>query len=190
MLHSQLTKTNTQYPRPAGSEPGEKDNMRQIKNRNQIIQEFADMLMQFDIDMNQYQTDVYLYLAEDGTATLEEFVNVGGNSWRDDDHYTLYTDMEHYEAPEYIFESDLDIGLYWMNLNLSVDQLRKETATDMGLDPEDIETCDIWKYIQKHYEKEFNAAQKEAISTGWPESYTICAEEILSDFEKSYPILE
>ena len=70
-----------------------------IKNREAIVEELAEMLIQFDKDCNGYQTDVYLYYDEENqTAELDTFVNVGGNSWLDDDHYTIYRDKEHYES--------------------------------------------------------------------------------------------
>ena len=70
-----------------------------IKNREAIIEELAEMLIQFDKDCNRYQTDVYLYYDEENqTAKLDTFVNVGGNSWLDDDHYTIYCDKEHYAS--------------------------------------------------------------------------------------------
>lgn len=70
-----------------------------IKNKEAIIEELAEMLIQFDKDCNRYQTDVYLYYDEENqTAELDTFVNVGGNSWLDDDHYTIYRDKEHYES--------------------------------------------------------------------------------------------
>lgn len=70
-----------------------------ITNMEAVAEQLAQMLMEFDKECNSYQTDVYLYVKEDGTAYLEEFVNVGGNSWLDDDHYTIYTDKEHFEEP-------------------------------------------------------------------------------------------
>ena len=70
-----------------------------IKNREEIIDKLVDMLVQFDKDCNSYQTDVYLYYDEENqTAELDTFVNVGGNSWLNDDHYTIYSDKEHFET--------------------------------------------------------------------------------------------
>ena len=68
-----------------------------IKNYDEVVAALAALLMQFDKDLNSYQTDVYMYYnADDQTATLDTFVNVGGNSWLNDDHYTIYHDKEHY----------------------------------------------------------------------------------------------
>ena len=72
----------------------------EIKNYDEIRENLADMLVQFDKDANtDYQTDVYLYYDEkEKTARLDTFVNVGGNSWLNDDHKTIYTDKEHYNS--------------------------------------------------------------------------------------------
>ena len=73
--------------------------MKIIKNRDKIVEELTDMLVQFEKDCNAYNTDVYLYYNEETkTAELDTFVNPGGNSWLNDDHYTIYTDEEHGES--------------------------------------------------------------------------------------------
>lgn len=53
-----------------------------IKNRNEIVEKLAEMLYQFEVEHTGYQEDVYLYIDKDGNATLDTFVNVGGNSWK------------------------------------------------------------------------------------------------------------
>ena len=38
-----------------------------------------------------YQVDVYVYINDEGTdVDFDTFTNVGGNSWLDDDHLTIY----------------------------------------------------------------------------------------------------
>lgn len=72
--------------------------LREIKNRDEVIEQLTEMLMTFDKECHPYQTDVYLYFNKDtNTAILDTFVNVGGNSWLNDDHYTIYCDREHHE---------------------------------------------------------------------------------------------
>ena len=68
-----------------------------IINHDQIIEQLSELLRQFDVKLNRYQTDVYMYVRENGFAELDTFVNVGGNSWLDDDHITIYSDCEHYD---------------------------------------------------------------------------------------------
>lgn len=66
----------------------------EIRNYEEIKAQLEEMLLAFDIECNNYQTDVYLYIDEDGTGRLEQFVNVGGNSWLDDDHYLIHKDRQ------------------------------------------------------------------------------------------------
>lgn len=101
-----------------------------IINYEQIIEQLATMLRQFDVDLNSYQTDVYMYVDDNGVASLDTFVNVGGNSWLDDDHITIYSDREHhddiydyFDTIEYLCEaagikidSDLFADMDWCEL--------------------------------------------------------------------------
>lgn len=68
-----------------------------IQNWTDLVSALADRMLQADIDCNRYQTDIYLYVHEDGSWELEDFVNVGGNSWLDDNHITVWRDKEHLE---------------------------------------------------------------------------------------------
>ena len=45
----------------------------------------------------RYEVDLYLY--PDGTT--DEFVNVGGNSWRNDEHYVIYSSNHEYDDDDY-----------------------------------------------------------------------------------------
>lgn len=85
--------------------------IKNIKNRLAIITDLADLLMGFDKDMSNYQTDVYLYIDKaSGYAYLEPFVNVGGTSWLNDDHITIYSDKPHEEDVLDRFETINDIA--------------------------------------------------------------------------------
>ena len=78
----------------------------EIRNREEVVDELTELIMQFERDHNPFQTDVYMYIGEDGNATLNTFINVGGNSWLDDDHITIYRDKPHYDDP--IDEATID----------------------------------------------------------------------------------
>ena len=69
-----------------------------LKNYDEVKEQLVELITDFEIRKNRFQTDVYLYIDENGTGTLDTFVNVGGNSWIDDDHITIYSDREHYET--------------------------------------------------------------------------------------------
>ena len=46
--------------------------MRTLKNREAIVEKLAEMLKKFDMQLNEYQTDVYLYYnEEEQTAELD-----------------------------------------------------------------------------------------------------------------------
>lgn len=63
-----------------------------IININDLVSELAVILRKFEIDLNPYQTDVYFYYDADAKiGRLETFINVGGHSWINDDHVTIYS---------------------------------------------------------------------------------------------------
>lgn len=76
-----------------------------IKNSSytEAVSTLEEMLLNFDLELHPFQTDVYLYISEDyadpalSLITLDDFTNVGGNSWLNDDHFVLYRDMPHSE---------------------------------------------------------------------------------------------
>ena len=123
----------------------------ELKNYDELVDELVDILKDFDKQLNGYQTDVYFYYdSETQTGELDTFVNVGGNSWLNDDHITIYTDEEHHED---VFT------LYYQNeeeiasvLDITVDQLIEETYEWRGWDEDDyydisdVEYWDITKY--------------------------------------------
>lgn len=59
--------------------------------RSQLIEILEDL----ERERAPYQTDIYLYFAEDGEPYLTTFINVGGNSWLDDDHIKLWAVRPH-----------------------------------------------------------------------------------------------
>ena len=128
-----------------------------IKNKEEVIVKLAELLMQFDKEENTYQTDVYLYLNEDGNGRLDTFVNVGGNSWLNDSHYTIYTDKEHYDSNfETYYQNVGDIAEF---LELSAEQLMFEVKQYHQYDDEDIadkniepEWYEVWQYIKNNEE--------------------------------------
>lgn len=162
-----------------------------IKNRDQIIEQLTEILIQFGKDMNRYQTDVYLYYnKENQTAELDTFVNVGGNSWLDDDHYTIYTDKEHYETVWDWFNDSTEIA----------DVLEYPTYTEFDYDvrqaleieeDEDIAWEDYIVYVKSNddYMEKIFVAYKECIDDMRSE-YTEKAEEIMKQFENEMTIRE
>lgn len=159
-----------------------------IKNREQIIDELVEMLIQFDLDLNSYDTDVYLYLDDEGNAELDTFVNPGGNSWLNDDHYTIYTDKQRYD----------DILDYWTSiseiadsLEIPEEQLIEETRDYLNYDEdEDVEYYDVCKFIndsnsETHYFDILYDIYEDALRSDYIDNYYDHSEYLISRFENA-----
>ena len=118
-----------------------------VKNFDQLNDELIELFKEFDKELNEYDTDVYLYYDEDtNTATLDTFVNPGGNSWLNDDHYTIYTDKQHYDS--FIDWYGGETSVISDVLNMSEEQLYQETANYFNIDDIDnVYYSDIEKYV-------------------------------------------
>ena len=168
----------------------------EIRNRSQIVNELAEMLKQFDKDLNRYQTDVYLYYdPEKKTAELDTFTNVGGNSWLDDDHYTIYSDPQHQTGDDPYFYG-YDKKTIAETLGKSVDELIQETADYLGYTgvdgdygTEDVEYREILDYIEQNDDymqiiiDEYNDSLDD-----YNADYYDNAERIISEFEDEYDL--
>lgn len=83
--------------------------MKKITNLDEVKRVLYNMIFGLEMEERDYQTDIYAYYDEEtGKVELEYFENVGGNSWLDDDHITVYTDKPHYDKleDEYDFADD------------------------------------------------------------------------------------
>lgn len=156
-----------------------------IRNREAIIEQLAEMLIQFDKDCNTYQTDVYLYYDEENqTAKLDTFVNVGGNSWLNDDHYTIYLDREHYD--DGIFSWIQSKEEFAEILDISEERLKQEIYSyfDIGED-EELKYCDYREYIQNNdeYMEKLQEAYNDSIEDYRPD-YVEKATDIMERFDE------
>ena len=158
-----------------------------IKNREEIIEQLAEMLLQFDKDENNYQTDVYLYYDEEQqTAELDTFVNIGGNSWLDDDHYTIYTDKEHYSGIWDYYQSVEELAEY---SGIPLDDLRNKIIASFELDGDEaaeyeLDYYDVREYLRQNDKamEKLTAAYYEALEDLQPE-YIYKANEIMDNFD-------
>lgn len=120
--------------------------MKELKNRAEIVAKLAEMLKKFDLELNTYDTDVYLYYDEaEKTAELDTFVNVGGNSWLNDDHYTIYTDCEHHETDFDFFDNLDDLA---DAVGIRKEELIKKAAKYADIDVEDVAYYEIARFIE------------------------------------------
>jgi len=157
----------------------------EIKNRETVIEKLAEMLKQFDIDMNKdYQTDVYMYVDSDGNAKLDLFANVGGNSWRDDDHYTICSDGQHYESFMDVFQTIEEIANV---LEIKHDELIKAVAEEETMDIEDVSWYEVSDYAFKKYTDKMFQAYVDSLDNT---DYTGIAEEIFSEWERQQEMFE
>ena len=162
---------------------------KELKNRKEIVEQLTNLLIDFAKSCNQYQTDVYLYYnEEDKTAELDTFVNVGGNSWLDDDHYTIYCDNEHHEdwSDYYCNNGDFAWGL-----DMSVGDFDKEVLDFLDLDDDEkddykVEWYDEYRYVTSRddYKEKLIVVYKECVDEHRTD-YAEQAESIISEWEKS-----
>lgn len=155
-----------------------------ITNREQIIEQLAEMLMQFDKDCNSYDTDVYLYYDEENqTAELDTFVNVGGNSWLDDDHYTIYTDKQHYNGALDWYQTETEFAEF---LEIPLDKLTQEVREYLDMDEDDEPDYSDYREMIRHndaYMEKLETAYNEAIDD-MQSDYVQNAEEIMNNFDE------
>lgn len=155
-----------------------------IKNRAEIVEKLAEILHQFDVKHTNYQEDVYMYVDDNGNAKLDTFVNVGGNSWLDDNHYTLYRKHEWCFGkinPEEMFSTIEDFADY---LELTKDELIKAAADYFEEDDLDyIGYTEVCRYLVETSGNELEQAWKDMCDdlTG---VYMENAEQILEQFEE------
>ena len=112
-----------------------------IINKEEIQDKLFGMIIDFEKSMNQYQTDVYAYVDEKGRVELDTFVNVGGNSWVNDDHITIYRDKQHCEDGFSYCEYISDIAYF---AGLTVQVLKEKTY---NLDPDCYNSVDDVTYL-------------------------------------------
>lgn len=118
-----------------------------VININDLVSELAEILRKFEIDLNTYQTDVYFYYDPDTKmGRLETFINVGGNSWINDDHVTIYSDSPHYMNIYDYFDSVLEFA---DALEISKNDLIEATRKFKNLNSDDsIERIEVIDYIK------------------------------------------
>lgn len=156
----------------------------EIKNREGIVRELADMLHQFDKELNDYITDVYAYYdEEEKTVTLDTFINVGGNSWLNDNHITIYRDDNHIDEPIDVFDTIEDIAEV---VGIKKNDLIKKIATEEELDEDEVDYYKVARYATENYEEKIQAAYEDKLDLDSGINYIERAEEIIDEYEKEY----
>lgn len=166
--------------------------IRTITNREEIVERLADLLQQFDRDLNSYQTDVYMYIDEEtGAATLDTFVNVGGNSWLNDDHTTIHTDKEHFNT---MWDFYTEKAEFADCIGIDYDQLKREVVQSLRdrdeIDEDEVEDYepDYSEFLDYVQSRQDYVETLETVYLDWIEEnrsdYLTQAEEIIRDNEE------
>lgn len=151
-----------------------------IKNRQEIINELAKMLKQFDKELNEYQTDIYAYYDEKTQeVALKKFTNVGGDSWIDDNHATIYCDKPRFESIINNFQTIEEIADV---IEMSFDELVKLVAEKEELDVDDVDWCMVCRYADDNFADKIQAAYEDILDD-MDSEYLERAENIVSDYE-------
>ena len=146
--------------------------MKELKNRAEIVAELAKMLREFDLALNPYDTDVYLYYDKaEKTAELDTFVNPSGRSWLDDDHDTIYTDYEHHTT---YFDGFDNLGDLADAVGIRKEELIKKAAKYADIDVEDVDYHEVARFIKS----DDNLMEK------LHEAYKICLDELEDNYDE------
>lgn len=172
-----------------------------LKNREAVLEALIEQIKEFQCDLNKYQTDVYLYI-KDGNGTVDTFTNVGGNSWLDDDHFTIYTDKEHTNT---IMDELTDGESFsWLidelesNYNLSgiKEKAYKDITAAMDADDldeegistfDDLDLYDVEMHLKKNYSTQIEDYYKKYFVPDCCMDYiSEAAEHVLDEFEETH----
>ena len=146
--------------------------MKELKNRAEIVAELAKMLREFDLALNPYDTDVYLYYDKaEKTAELDTFVNPSGRSWLDDDPDNIYTDYEHHTT---YFDGFDNLGDLADAVGIRKEELIKKAAKYADIDVEDVDYHEVARFIKS----DDNLMEK------LHEAYKICLDELEDNYDE------
>lgn len=181
--------------------------MLKLKNHEAVLEALIEQLKEFEINKNEYETDVYLYI-KDGEGTIDTFTNVGGNSWLDDDHITIHVDKNHFET---IMDDLIDGTSYgWLidELESVYDDLSglkekayaditaamdEETLEDDGIACfDDLDAYDVEHWLNKNYSDKIEEYYKEYFidSDAYAEGFQAQADYALETLDNySYVVL-
>lgn len=158
-----------------------------IKNYDDVLENLKEMLKNFIFECNHYQTDVYAYYdVESHEVELDTFVNVGGRSWLDDNHITVYTDRPHYNDIEDYYQS---VEEFADALDIPEEELLKQVKADLieqGTIDEDDNDYDVnyWEvhdFVKENYHDKMCEAYEEDFGFDEIEN---TAYEIMENLEK------
>lgn len=127
--------------------------MRKLVNREAVLDQIVDLMMDHEISYTRYQQDVYLYIDDAGVGTVEIFANLGGNNWIDDDHITvccLHESTKNWTD----YYNEVETIAYGLDCSYShlIDSVREWLEYDTGdhYEEDEIGYCEVYGYIVDH----------------------------------------
>lgn len=144
-----------------------------LTNRDEVVDKIAEIIANHRFTAPDYQVDIYLYVDNGSNGRVSTFVNVGGNSWLDDDHYTVHS-MTQYHADEAVKDYYRDGGIE--SLAWAVELEESALVEEVGNSNYD----DVFDYV---YEK-YNDKLKEDYLSDNPDELMEEAESIIELWEE------
>ena len=146
-------------------------------NYSEIKEKLIEILKEHDLNRDCCEVDVYLY-NRDNKPVLDTFLNCGGNSWLDDDHYTLGRLSEYYDNSQF-WECFNSISMALEELGLQKDDVIGKIDTDMSdWDEEEINT-EIEHYLCREYSDKISKIYKDLQDSEWADNYDSAAESMI-----------
>lgn len=145
-------------------------------NADDLIRELAELSMNWDKEHGYgCDYDIYLYIDENGVGELYEYPNAGGNSWLDDDHYTVtrfkYVPTDWSDCFQEI--SDIADALGMTREQLLADTLRYHMEQDPewyeDYTPDDMEYRDVRDFVNAEFIDEIEAVYQECVDDQYAE---------------------
>lgn len=163
-------------------------------NADKLREELVEWLIRLEIECRNYQTDIYLY-AERGEhgeiiGSLDDFINVGGNSWLNDDHYTLHCAKENCRSA-YDDAQSVDEFAYFLDIpeaelrEHTVSYLKSINEADDDIKPEDVDWNEVCDYIShdEELDEKFQKAREAWIRSDFTDEFKEQADEIIREFD-------
>ena len=127
--------------------------MRKLVNREAVLDQIVELMMQHDIEYTIDQQAVYLYIDDAGVGSVELFANIGGNNWCDDDHITVCC-LRECTTDWTDYYTEIDTIAYGLDCSYThlIESVREwiEAETGDHYEADEIGYCEVYGYIEDH----------------------------------------
>lgn len=147
-----------------------------------LIEKIVEIIMEAELDNStDYETQIYLEVADDGTAEVIEHQSVSGNS------YLCKAGLYHIGTFKGAYET---LGEIWTDspeqlcdiLNLKIGDVLRNMVEVRGVELDDITSADIYKYLDKWYSDIIREEVKDIMSWMYRSEYYVTAEGMLDEW--------